>query len=665
MHVALTDNAKRLLERRYYAPNETHDGLLDRVSFGNAEFRALMSENWFWPNSPTIMNAGLRGTLSACFKFDIDDTLLDGPNSILATRAKAAAVAKYGGGVGYYLGNIRPKGSVVNSVHRKACGPVAVLRDLHGVKALITQGGKRDLAQMAILPVFHDDIEEFITCKNDNPNALDSFNISVAWYDRCIEEVRAKSGKYYELWLKQVKCAWTTGDPGVYFPDIVELTNPTPWLGKLTGTNPCGEVPLLNDEPCNLGSLVLSKFVVQGEILWPELKHYARTATQFLDTILDNNRFPVQSITDAALRTRKLGLGVMAWADMLTLLRIPYDCKEAVDLAGEVAKTINDAAHEESYALAEKYGPYPGYNAAQAKTKPIRNATNTCIAPTGSIYIIAGCDGSGIEPFFALEQERTTYEGMKFKERVKCMEQVPGFIPKTTNEISLEWHIRHQAAWQKHVDLAVSKTINMPNSATEEDISNAYLLMHELGCKGGTIYRDGCRSEQVLVDTSKKAHAIYGTGATQSRRVLPIKRNSFTYKLNIGEFEGYLTVGMYDDGKPGEIFVKAQKVGSTMTGMLDALSISVSLALQHGTPLETLCRLYIGTIYEPNGMTRNKDIPMCSSITDYMFRLLEQEFITKQSPAASSGMLCTACGSQVRLEGGCYSCPSCGWSRCG
>lgn len=686
-----------VLKERYLEPGETVEELWERVSSGNAEYKGLMERLEWLPNSPTLMNRGTgKGTLSACFKFDIQDSMLDGHNSIMGVACKAAAVAKWGGGVGYYLGNLRPKNSPIQSTHKVACGPVAVLKFLNEIGCtLITQGGRRELAQMGILPVTHQDIRDFIHCKDKEPQRLKSFNISVSVMDEFMKGI--VSGLAHpdslNLFDEIVDSAWRTGDPGLLFVDSVERDNPTPDLGKLTGVNPCGEVPLLSDEACNLGSINLGKFVWRGEeslyglegkpqIDWARLGFAVKTAVRFLDDVLDDNWFPHSDITAAVMRTRKIGLGVMGWADMLAMLGIYYDTKESVDLGGMVMESIRHWADDESAKLAEEKGPFrPG--------EKYRNATRCCIAPTGSISLLANAS-SGIEPHYALKWTRKLHAGHEnertIEEQISCLDKLPpGFVPKTAMQIPWEWHVKHQAAFQEHTDLAVSKTINLPNSATREDVRAAYLMMWKLGCKGGTVFRDGCRAggEQVLEDKGKPSSVEIGKEYVeidgirrskkellkslnaQARRKPPKERKSLTRKIQVGQFEGYATVGLYEDGSPCEVFVTASKEGSTVSGLLESWAIAFSHALQHGAGLQMLCEKFMGTRFEPNGLTGDSEVPNCTSVIDYVARWIWSKFGNEEVKASvPSGHLCPDCGSaDVRYEGGCLSC-RCGWSKC-
>lgn len=501
MTAQFNENALRILDARYLAyingRRETVDEFVDRVSLGSEVYKKELIEPLvFLPNSPTLFNVDVpgAGTLSACFKFDVADTMLDGHDGIMETATKASMVIKWGGGVGYYLGNVRAKNALVNSTHGRAMGPVALLKFYHAMASMLTQSGKREAAQMGILPADHPDIMDFITCKDNDPQGLSTFNISVSLPDAFMERAVVEGTPENTVLRTMAESAWRTGDPGVYFVDSAERGNPTPWAGKLTGTNPCGEVPLLNNEPCNLGSINLRRFFdPQRFINYTHLEKVVRLSVQYLDDVLDHNTFPVPEVTAAALYTRKLGLGVCGWADLLALAKIPYDSEEAVEKLSEVMEFIRRIADEESLALGASKGVAPCF-----KGTPIRyrNATRLCIAPTGTIAILMGAS-SGIEPHFLREWTRTTNEGMVLVERIAVLDEVD-FVPPTAMEIGWDWHIKHQAAAQRHVDLAVSKTINMANSVTKEDIFDAYVAMWKGGTKGGTIYRDGCRDTQVL-----------------------------------------------------------------------------------------------------------------------------------------------------------------------
>lgn len=509
---------------------ETEEQFIDRVSMGNPEYKAELIEPLnFLPNSPTLFNLDVPGggTLSACFKFDVADTMLDGHDGIMEVATKAAMVTKWGGGVGYYLGDIRPKNSLVNSTHGKAMGPVALLKFYHAMGSMLTQSGKRDAAQMGILPATHPDIAEFIRCKDDDPQGLSTFNISVSLSDEFMEKAKVDGSAEQAVLRSMAQSAWRTGDPGVYFVSRAERDNPTPGSGRLTGTNPCGEVPLLNNEPCNLGSINLRNFYDEkGFVDFGRLKLVTKLATRYLDDVLDHNHFPVKEVSDAAFYTRKLGLGVCGWADLLALHHIDYASDEACQKLSEVMAFIRKVSDETSLQLGVEKGPAPCFAGTDIK---YRNATRLCIAPTGTIAILMGAS-SGIEPHYLLQWDRTTAEGVVLHEAVPVLEQLNGWLPQTAMDIPWEYHVKMQASAQPHVDLAVSKTINMPNSVTEEDIYNAYTMMWETGCKGGTIYRDGCRATQVLnavetredkesrPDTNQERPGAESSGAQEAER---------------------------------------------------------------------------------------------------------------------------------------------------
>ena len=718
-----TENADRILHKRYYERrdeypvcewcsnledengnlpshpvcHESLDQFFARISFGVQKYEdELFRPLVFMVNSPTLFNAGTvaGGTLSACFKFDVPDNM----EGILDVAKKAGMVLKAGGGVGYVVSDVRAKGAHVNSTHRKALGPLGCLDIYQVVARQITQGGKRDGAQMGILHCDHQDIYDFIHLKDENPEDMETFNISVALTDEFMSHAASEDpfidNDPAHLLLEMAQSAWKTGDPGCYFIDTAERYNPTPWLGQLTGTNPCGEVPLLDNEACNLGSINLAKFVVSSagfdEV---GLIRAVRLAVRYLDDVLDRNTFPDPLITEAVRLTRKIGLGVMGWADALALLGIPYDSEEAVELAAAVSYMINDVAHKESVLLGEERGVYPGWELGERWRHDHgiedddflygrrRNATVTCIAPTGTIAIIAGASG-GVEPHFAIEWKRVTGDDMEMMESIPVREYLPhGFMPPTAMEIAPEWHIKHQAAWQRNVDLACSKTINMPAEATVEDIRQAYIMMWKMGCRGGTIYRNGSRDVQVLTTTAEMgfsgpekfelvtdAVAVNTNGATPvtaTRHKMPETRNSITHKFSIGGVEGYIHVGLREDGTPGEVFLDISKQGSTLAGLADELAIFMSMGLQYGVPIEEFIRKMRQTRFEPSGLTGNTNIRTATSMIDYLGHWLEQTFLEGEVVhVAETGMTCPECGNGAIPQEGCLKCPTCGWSRC-
>lgn len=713
----ISEKARTVAEARYLSKvkgEKTLEDVFKRVSMGNLDYMLMMKNLIFLPNSPTLFNLGLDNgcTLSACFVFDIADTLRDGPKSIMQVVDKAAAVAKAGGGVGYYFGNLRGKGALVRGMERSACGPVKVLRFLHGLRNMIKQGSKRDLAQMGVLDAHHPDIEEWINAKVEDPKALESFNISVSWRNEMLDEVfnSYDSGPKH-LWDLQCQAAWACGCPGMLFYDTINKANATPHLGDINATNPCGETPNLDDEPCNLGSLAICRFVKQGipgrpvtgywDIDWTALEEFVRLAIRFLDDILDANEFPHPDIKRAAFLTRKLGLGVMGLADLFAILGIPYDSEDAVALSSELARKINQWALVESMKLAVDKGPYSAWETGGRTMWPkARNSTRTSIAPTGTIALLADVSHS-IEPYYTMQGQRVMNEGIKLPEGIPTWVQKllsNGHDPKTAHEINWMWHIKHQAAWQKHTDLGVSKTINMPKSATIEDISNAYHMMWKLGCKGGTIYRDNCRPEQVLTKSKSVYETDPGARSISKLKELPkfaipadqftdLKRDTLVilpngprekitmpddipqlprHRFYAGNTKCYLHVGTTPDGKaPVEFFLKVSKSGSTLQCMIDTWAMACSNALQYQMPLESLVRLHEGTRFEPSGPTRNKDLPICTSIPDYVVRFLQLKFLGKSETINGTGQYCPECSTELYYSAGCLTCPKCHWSRCG
>ena len=547
-------NAIRVLQERYLLKDEkgriieTPTGMFKRVAktIARAEknpkkyesqFFEMMKNLEFLPNSPTLMNAGTKlGQLSACFALPIEDSL----ESIFASLEKMALIQQSGGGTGFNFSHLRPKGDIVRSTKGVASGPVSFMKIYDEATETIKQGGKRRGANMAILSVSHPDILEFITSKQKE-RQLSNFNISVAANDRFLDNV--EKNKNYELVnphtgknagrmnAKSVfeviaRSAWQSGDPGMVFIDEINRKNQVYGLGNLEATNPCGEVPLFAYESCNLGSINLTKFVEGKQINWDGLKETVHLATRFLDDVISANKFPFKEVEEMAKGNRRIGLGIMGFAEMIALLEIPYDSKQAIEIADKLMSFINKESHLASQALAKEKGNFPNIGKSVWKGKSMRNCACTTIAPTGTISIIAGCS-SGIEPLFALAFMREVLAGKHLFEANKIFQNVAikqGFysedlmnkiavygnlhkinvpakiksIFKTALEIPMEQHIKIQAAFQRHTDNAVSKTINLPNSAKPEDVKKAYMLAWKLKCKGITIYRYGSKPEQVL-----------------------------------------------------------------------------------------------------------------------------------------------------------------------
>jgi len=532
----LTHNARVVLEERYLLKNrkgkarETPEQMFRRVagavssaekrnrSIFRSSFYRMMSNLEWLPNSPTLFNAGTGlGMLSACFVLPINDSLV----SIFNALKETAIIEQAGGGVGFSFSRIRPKGSVVKSTMGVASGPVSFMRIFDMVTEVIKAGGRRRGAMMGVLSAEHPDIMEFITVKSRE--CMRNFNISVAVTDRFMK----KKGK---VWDAIARSAWATGDPGVLFIDEINRKNPTRHVGRIEATNPCGEAPMHPYESCNLGSINLARMVKGDEIDWLKLKETVELAVRFLDDVIEVNRYPIKAIEQMVKSNRRIGLGVMGFADMLIMMGIPYDSDRAVSTAEKVMKFISEESHRVSRELGKERGSFKNFRGStwdRKGHKHMRNATTTAIAPTGTLSIIAGCSSS-IEPLFAVSFMRKILGGRKllevnslFRETAKkkgfyskgLMERiartgsvqniktVPEDVRRlfvTALDIKPEWHVRIQAAFQKYTDQAVSKTVNLPESAGVSDVKRVYELAHRLKCKGVTVYRYGSKPEQVL-----------------------------------------------------------------------------------------------------------------------------------------------------------------------
>jgi len=668
----ITDNARVVLDKRYLQKDaageiiETPDGMFRRVAqtLAAPEFKyektpdevAELEENFYQmmasleylPNSPTLMNAGTgAGTLSACFVLPLDDSM----EGIMGAARDAAMVQKYGGGTGFALTALRPKAASIRTTHGKACGPIAVLRHLSSVSTLVTQGGKRDGANMAVLDIHHPDILEFIDCKSVEGD-IHNFNISVGASDEFMEAV--KNGTTYplrtlsdpadldsevvevdrldarEVFSKIVYGAWRNGEPGMIFLDEVNRNSPVLHLGRITATNPCGEQPLLPNESCNLGSIDVAKFVIEDEagladIEWERLGTTIRLAIRMLDNVIDANKYAVDAIEEMTRNTRKLGLGLMGFADMLVLLGIPYDTEEAVELGRRLMRFIMDNADAESLAMAEERGPFPAWHestAAQKGEAPIRNACRLTVAPTGTISMIAGAS-SGIEPIFSLAfrkqnilEGKTLYYVDKNFERIarergfysdellehlsnggslQDRDEVPDDVKRlfhVASDISPRDHVLMQAAFQESTDAGISKTINFPNEATVEDVEDAYLLAWESRCKGITVYRAGSREKEVLTTGTTDSAEDAGTGLDDNDVVgipqfitpadRPATLHGITRRVRTGRGNLFVTVNMSSDNRLFEVFATHGKAGGNDAAMAEAVSRMASLALRSG-----------------------------------------------------------------------------------
>ncbi|MEM4247210.1 MAG: adenosylcobalamin-dependent ribonucleoside-diphosphate reductase, partial [Candidatus Woesearchaeota archaeon] len=537
---AIIETPSRMFHRVAKAVAQVEAVYNKSVRKAEEEFYDMMASLHFLPNSPTLMNAGTQmGQLSACFVLPVEDDL----RSIFHTLENAMIIHQSGGGTGFSFGRIRPKGDRVRSTQGVASGPLSFMTVYDKATEVIKQGGKRRGANIGILPIDHPDIEEFINAKKKE-GILQNFNVSVAINDKFMNAVAKdydfelvnprnkqvmKKIKAKELWNQLITAAWECGDPGIIFIDEINRTQPTPQVGVIESTNPCGEVPLLPYEACNLGSINMAKMVKNGKIHWEKLKQVVRAGVHFLDNVIDANKWPLQEIEQVVKANRKIGLGIMGWAECLARCGIRYDSDKALELAEKVAKFIQDEARKKSAELGQERGSFPNLPRSihAKKHKFLRNATCTTIAPTGTISIIANTT-SGIEPFFAVAFVRDVMGGTKllevnhyFEELAKergfytkelmikiaktgSIQKIPGIpadikrIFVTSLDIKPEWHVKMQAAFQKYTDNAVSKTVNLPANAKPQDVEKIYLLAHKLKCKGITVYRYGSKKDQVL-----------------------------------------------------------------------------------------------------------------------------------------------------------------------
>lgn len=570
--VNLTPNARTVLEKRYLKKEdgkvietpedmlyrvavtiaqmeERHGATDDEVAALGKDFYDMMVNLEFMPNSPTLMNAGRDlGQLSACFVLPVGDSM----EEIFDAIKNAALVHKSGGGTGFSFSRLRPKNSTVRSTGGVASGPVSFMKVFNAATEAVKQGGTRRGANMGLLRVDHPDIREFISCKEDNKE-ITNFNISVGITDAFMESLRLdedynlldprtkevvgtlSAAKVFE---SIVDHAWQNGEPGIVFLDRMNADNPTPHIGEIEAPNPCSEQPLLPNEACNLGSINLKKMVTDGLIEWEKLGNVTRLAVNFLDNVIDANMYPLPVIEEMVRGNRKIGLGVMGFADLLIMLGTPYASEEAVSLAREIMSFIQTEARKESYRLAKERGVFPNYKGSKYDliNSELRNATLTTIAPTGTISMICGVAG-GIEPIFAVAYTKTVLDGTSFievnplfeeyakkhdfyseelmqkvaeKGTVQGLPEVPLWVQRifaTAQEIAPTWHVIMQSAFQEYTDNAVSKTINFSGSATRENVADAYQFAYMTGCKGITVYRDGSREEQVLT-TGAKSKAL-------------------------------------------------------------------------------------------------------------------------------------------------------------
>lgn len=738
----LSQNARTVLERRYLKkdpegkPAETPEEMFRRVAYAVAEgdrilegaqnidgtaehFYQMMTELKFMPNSPTLMNAGRElGQLSACFVLPIDDSMED----IFDAVKNAALIHKSGGGTGFAFSRLRPAGSAVNSTGGVASGPVSFMKVFNSATEAVKQGGTRRGANMGILRVDHPDILDFIECKKDL-SEITNFNISVGITEKFMEAVKddttyplidphtreeRASVRARTVFDKIVAMAWQNGEPGIVFLDRINRDNPVPELGEVESTNPCGEQPLLPYESCNLGSINLSAFVRRGRdgsfFDWEEYGRIIRSAVHFLDNVITVNHYPLEAIREMTLKTRKVGLGVMGFADTLFMLGIPYNSDTAVQLAEKLMQFMQTEAREMSEELSERRGTFPAFEGSvfSRQGRAQRNATVTTVAPTGTISIICGTS-SGIEPIFALSYIRNVMdndelvEGHPYfesvlKERglysrelmaklakegsVKNMPELPEDIRRifvTAHDISPEYHVRMQAAFQKFTDNAVSKTVNFSHEATKKDVRTVYELAYSLGLKGVTIYRDGSRDSQVLnigkVNKASEEEEETAQGIVARER--PEVTQGITQKVKIGCGNLYITVN-YDDRGICEVFTNLGRAGGCPS-QSEATSRLVSQALRSGMDVNELVEQLRG-IRCHSTLRKGGDVKVLSC-PDAIGRVLqavakmrgEQVAPLMQDELKTPGLptTCPECGEVLEYEGGCNICKACGYSKCG
>jgi ribonucleoside-diphosphate reductase alpha chain len=733
--LSLSENAKTVLERRYLRKDakgrllETPVQMFRRVARAIAKaekkygdesqvkkmeelFYRMMTEFKFLPNSPTLMNAGRRlGQLAACFVLPVEDSM----EGIFDALKNAALIHKSGGGTGFSFSRLRPKRSRVGTTGGVASGPISFMKIFNTATEQVKQGGTRRGANMAILRVDHPDILEFIFCKKEN-RELNNFNISVGITDTFMKAVKEggtyglndprdnnkagelNAGDVYQALVYQ---AWENGDPGVIFFDRVNQDNPTPALGEIESTNPCGEQPLLPMEACNLGSINLAKFVVEDNgkpsIDYDALKEMVWLSVRFLDNVIDVSKYPLPEIDRMANSNRKIGLGVMGFADLLYHMKVPYNSERALELAEEIMGFIQRESREASRDLAEQRGEFPNYGQSIFKDMEncrYRNATMTTIAPTGTLSIIAGCS-SGIEPLFALSFVRRVMDNDELLEvnpyfekvakkrgfyshelmdivartgSIRELQDIPDDVREifvTAHDVTPEWHIRMQAAFQKYTDNAVSKTVNLPQDATVDDVSKVYNLAYELGCKGVTIYRDGSKENQVLSYDQRAREPRPAMADVKDR---PETLEGFTTKMATGYGNLYVTVTEHE-GKPFEVFATIGKSGRSTTAKTEAIGRLVSLALRSGVGVENIVSQLKGIggehpVFQKDGLVL--------SIPDAIGRVLENRYLKdgkNKGPLKYEksllGETCPECGQTISFEEGCMICHFCGFTKCG
>ncbi|MDD3150177.1 MAG: vitamin B12-dependent ribonucleotide reductase [Candidatus Gastranaerophilales bacterium] len=778
----LTQNAITVLEKRYLKkdkngnsiemPSEMFWRVASTIAeadkkFGkdktyidslSQDFYKLMTDFEFMPNSPTLMNAGRElGQLSACFVLPVEDSL----EGIFETLKNTALIHKSGGGTGFSFSNLRPKNDVVRSTMGVSSGPISFIEVFNAATESVKQGGTRRGANMGILRVDHPDILEFINAKFEG-DKLNNFNISVGITNKFMEAV--EKGKKYDLIHPKsgevvnrlearevfdliVNHAWKNGEPGIVFLDALNADNPTPQIGKIESTNPCGEVPLLPYEACNLGSVNLNEMMLcdnEGNIQvdWDRLKKATKLAIHFLDNVIEVNNYPLPQIADMVAGNRKIGLGVMGWANMLMKMNIPYNTEEGTKLAYQIMEFIDFCSKEKSIELAEERGKFPNFEGSiyekenplfnkykgksagiitdedwkkldlRIKEYGIRNATTTCIAPTGTISMIAGASG-GVEPLFSLAFIRNIMDGTELievdpvfkgvaeqrgfyseelmkkiiqKGTVHNVEGVPDDIQTvyvTAHDVSPEWHVKMQGAFQLHTDNAVSKTVNFEEHATREDIAKTYMLAYQSGLKGTTVYRNNSRVFQPMnLDKKQETEQI------SEGHLKPRKRQGVTFGLTDEIETGcgtlYVTINCDDEG-PCEVFARMGKSGGCATSQAEATGRMISLALRARVEIESIIKQLKGircpapalgkggvvlSCSDAISKVLERNIPRINEITSSKSLNLESQKSVEISGEATSkadlGLCpdCPECGNMLEFGEGCVICKNCGFSRC-
>ncbi|MGA2120620.1 MAG: adenosylcobalamin-dependent ribonucleoside-diphosphate reductase [Methanoregula sp.] len=722
-----------ILSARYLRKGETSfEDICRRVASALAEdpeeetrFFEVMRSLRFLPNSPTLMNAGTElGQLSACFTLPVMDSI----DGIFDAMKQGAIIHKTGGGTGYNFSHLRPEGSPVQSTEGVASGPVSFMRVFNAATEVIKQGGRRRGANMGILNVWHPDILPFITAKTKE-GEFANFNISVMVNDTFMNLVsrqqfetvwitHPRTGENVtvgQIWSGIVDGIWKNGEPGLLFYDEINRRNPTPQLGDIDTTNPCGEQPLLPFESCVLGSINLAACVYHGALDEKELTETARMATRFLDLVIDRNVFPIPQIAEATKKTRKIGLGLMGVHDALLMAGFAYDAPDGRAWCERIMQIVTDAAVNESRRRAEKIGPFPAWRGSIWKDFPVRNAAMTTIAPTGTISLLAGCS-SGIEPIFSFAYTRKNTVGKTFvivnpvfRDRLKATlsgmglaggeletrtgeviahvhetgtVQDLGWLPedfrvlfKTALDISWKDHILMQAAFQKHVHASISKTINMPSSATKQDCAEALLMAWSLKLKGITIYRTGSREDVVLTLKEITPAPLLDTGRNVPEKIpaLSIKRprelSGRTYLCQSGCCRLYVTVNLLD-GKPMEVFIRTVGSGGCEANS-SALGRAISTGLQNGVPYPKFVKQFakvncIVALKNPSSEGHS-----CADVVGRCIELsAKNQSITTLKDwdirEVDKKHLCPDCHEPLDFGEGCNKgiCKNCGWTGC-